>query len=299
MNKTTQFRRLVEDREILVLPGVHDALTAKLAERAGFAAITCGGYATSASLLGEPDTSQLSFTEMADTYARLCDAVSVPVFGDGDTGYGNVTNVGRTVRMYERAGLAGMFIEDQVFPKRCGHMAGKAVVPVQDMVGKLKAALDARQDPDFVIMARTDAIAVNGIDDAIACMATYHDVGADLLFVEAPENEEQMRRICAELDGPCMANMIEGGTTPNLTTTALQEIGYAAVAYPVAVTYAIARAVDDLLRLLAADGVTAGFADRMMSFAEFNDVIGLGELRAREQSYLSFAEETARAKREN
>ncbi|MCP5371628.1 MAG: oxaloacetate decarboxylase [Hyphomicrobiales bacterium] len=292
--KTTRFRQLIEDPEILVLPGVHDALTAKLAERAGFKAITCGGYATSACLLGEPDTSQLSLTEMADHYGRLCDAVSVPVFGDGDTGFGNVTNVARTVRLYERAGLAGMFIEDQVFPKRCGHMAGKDVVPARDMVGKLKAALDARHDPDFVIMARTDALAVNGVDDAIARMAAYREVGADLLFVEAPEDESQMRRICAELDGPCMANMIEGGTTPNLTAADLQGIGYAVVTHPVAATYAIARAVDDLMRMLARDGTTAGFRERMMSFAEFNEVIGLGSLRAREQDYLSFAERMAR-----
>jgi len=186
LRNSTRFKQLINDPEILLLPGVHDVLSARIGAQAGFKALTGGGYSASATLLGQPDTSQLSLTEMADHYARMCDCVDVPFFGDGDTGFGNVTNVARTVRAYERAGLAGMFIEDQVFPKRCGHMAGKAVIPAHEMVAKLKAALDARHDPDFVIMARTDANAVNGLDDALERMALYREVGADLLFVEAP-----------------------------------------------------------------------------------------------------------------
>lgn len=289
MKRTTRFRKLIEAPEIAIMPGVHDALSARIAEQAGFQVITCGGYSATATLLGQPDTSQLSVTEMADHYARLCDAVSIPVFGDGDTGFGNVTNTARTVRAYERAGLAGMFIEDQVFPKRCGHMAGKDVVPPADMVAKLKAALDSRRDPDFVIMARTDALAVNGIDDAIERMALYREVGADLLFVEAPRTVEQMRRICAELDGPCLANNIEAGASPMLPAWELQDIGYAVMTHPVAATYTVAKAVRQLMEALMRDGTTDAVRDRMVEFDEFNEMVGLSELRRREDKYLADA----------
>lgn len=289
MKPTTRFRQLIEAPEIAVMPGVHDALSARIAEQVGFQVITCGGYSATATLLGQPDTSQLSMTEMADHYARLCDAVSIPVFGDGDTGFGNVTNVARTVRAYERSGLAGMFIEDQIFPKRCGHMAGKDVVSLEEMAGKLKAALDTRRDPDFVIMARTDALAVNGIDDAMERMARYREIGADLLFVEAPETAEEMRRICTELDGPCLANNIEAGTSPVLPATELQEIGYAVMTHPVAATYTVAKAIREMMEALLRDGTTAAVRDRMVAFDEFSEIVGLGRLREREQRYLEFA----------
>ena len=165
-------------------------------------------------MLGEPDTSQLSMTEMADFYARLCDASPLPILSDADTGYGGPTNVARTVRAYERAGVAALFVEDQVFPKRCGHMDGKRIVPRAEWLEKIKAALDARTDPDLVIMARTDALAVVGLDEAIERAQMAREVGADLLFVEAPTDVEQMRRICSEIDGPTLANNIEAGKTP-------------------------------------------------------------------------------------
>ena len=289
MNHTTRLKELILADDILVLPGVHDALTAKIAAQAGFSAITLGGYSATACLLGEPDTSQLSLRELADHYARVCDSSDLPVFGDGDTGFGNVTNVRRTVRTLEKAGVAGLFIEDQVFPKRCGHMSGKGVIPVEEMVGKLKAALDARTDPDLMICARTDAIAVNGIDDALERMAIYADVGVDLLFVEAPGSTDDMKRICGALDGPCLANMIEGGATPVIKVGELQEIGYAAVAFPVAVTYAVAHATRAVLGALLRDGTTTGAADRVVDFDEFNQIVGLDALRDREQNYLDFA----------
>ena len=289
MRKTTLFKQLVESPEILLLPGVHDVLSARIGAQAGFKAMTGGSYSASATLLGQPDTSQLSLTEMADHYARVCDVIDVPFFGDGDTGFGNVTNVGRTVRMYERAGLAGMFIEDQVFPKRCGHMAGKDVVPSTEMIAKLKAALDARQDPDFVIMARTDANAVHGLDDALERMALYREAGADLLFVEAPRTVDEMRRICAELDGPNLANMIEGGATPVLSLKELTEIGYAAVTYPVAATFVVAKAIRGLMAYLAENGTTVGFDSEMLQFDDFNDIIDLKGLRDREQAYFNYA----------
>ncbi|MEX2298530.1 MAG: isocitrate lyase/PEP mutase family protein, partial [Dongiaceae bacterium] len=192
MKRTTRLRQLIEADPILMLPGAHDALSARIAEQAGFQAVTCGGYASSASLLGAPDVGQLSMSEMADVYARLCDAVAIPVFADADTGYGNTTNVARTLRAYERAGVAGLFIEDQVSPKRCGHMQGKQVVPPVEMMAKLKAALDARQDADLVLMARTDARAIEGIDAAIERANLYLETGVDLIFVEAPQSIEEM-----------------------------------------------------------------------------------------------------------
>jgi 2-methylisocitrate lyase-like PEP mutase family enzyme len=297
MRKTSLFKQLIEFPEILLLPGVHDTLSARIGAEAGFKAMTGGGYSASATLLGQPDTSQLSLTEMVDHYTRICDVIDVPFFGDGDTGFGNVTNVARTVRMYERAGLAGMFIEDQVFPKRCGHMFGKDVIPAQEMVAKLKAALDARQDPDFVIMARTDANAVNGIDDALERMALYREVGADLLFVEAPRNTDEMRRICTELDGPNLANMIEGGATPLLSLEELTKIGFAVVTYPVAATFVVAKAMRAFMRYLAKTGTTAGFDPEMLQFEDFNEIIDLKGLREREESYLNFAADLSSKKR--
>ncbi len=273
--------------------GVHDALSARIATQAGFEALTCGGYSASATLLGEPDTSQLGMSEMAEFYARLCDATDLPVLGDADTGFGNVTNVARTVRAYERAGLAGLFIEDQVFPKRCGHMAGKAVVPVEDMLAKLRSALDARVDPDLVVMARTDALAVNGLDDALERMALYREAGADLLFVEAPRTREDMRRICAELDGPCLANMIDGGLTPVLPLEELAALGFAMAVYPLATTYVVANAVRDLMAHVARHGTTLGFPGPMPGFDEFNELLGLGALRARESACLDFARQAS------
>ncbi len=289
MRPTTRFRRLVEAPEILVLPGIQDALTARIAENAGFAAVTCGGYAATAALLGQPDTSQLGLAELAEHYTRICEAVSVPVFADADTGFGNVTNVRRAVRAYERAGVAGLFIEDQAFPKRCGHMAGKAVISPSEMVAKLGAALDARIDPDLVVMARTDALAVNGIDDAIERGRLYREAGADMIFVEAPVDTGQMRRICSEIDAPCMANNIEGGLSPFLPSAELQAIGYAMVAFPVATSYAVAAAVNRLMQDLKETGTTAGMADAMLDFTAFNALVGLGELRAAEERDLAFA----------
>ena len=289
MRATTRFRQLVEADEILIMPGIADALTALVAAKAGAQAITCGGYAATACLLGKPDTSQLGMHELAEHYARICDAVDVPVFADGDTGFGNVTNVARTIRAYERAGVAGLFIEDQVFPKRCGHMAGKQVVPAAEMVAKLKAALDARIDPDLVIMARTDALATDGLDEAIDRARRYREVGADLIFIEAPRSVDDMRRLCREVDAPLLANNIEGGATPVLGAAALQEIGYAVMTHPVAVTYAITAAVERLMKALLAEGTTTSVRDSMSDFDSFNTLVGLPGLRRREQELAAFA----------
>ena len=291
MKRTTRFRLLIEAPEIVVLPGAHDALTLRLAEQAGFQAATCGGYAATASLLGAPDVQQLTMTEMAEMYARLCDATELPLFADADTGYGNTTNVARTVRSYERAGVAGLFIEDQVSPKRCGHMEGKRVVPAMEMAAKLKSALDARVDADLVICARTDARAVEGLDQAIARCQLYREAGADLLFVDAPLSVEELRRVCSEIDGPCLANMIEGGKTPILSARQLEAMGFAAVTWPVSASYAIAQAVREIYAALMRDGTTNGVRDRMVDFAGFNALIGLEQVRDGEAACDDFARE--------
>ena len=289
MKRTTRFRLLIEAPEIVILPGAHDALTLRLAEQAGFQAVTCGGYSATASLLGAPDVQQLTMTEMAEMYARLCDATELPLFADADTGYGNTTNVARTVRSYERAGVAGLFIEDQVSPKRCGHMDGKRVVPAVEMAAKLKAALDARIDADLVVCARTDARAVEGLDAAIERCQLYREAGADLLFVDAPESVEELRRVCSEIDGTCLANLIEGGKTPILPARQLEAMGFAAVTWPVSASYAIAQAVGEVYAALLRDGTTQAARGRMVDFAAFNGLIGLAQLREGEAACDEFA----------
>jgi 2,3-dimethylmalate lyase len=286
MRKTTRLKELILASEILIMPGAHDSLVARIIEQAGFQAVTLGGYPATANLLGKPDVSLLSMTEMVEYTRRICGAVDLPVFTDGDTGYGNVTNVYRTVKEMERAGAAGMFIEDQVFPKRCGHMEGKQVIPAEEMVAKIKAALDARIDPDFVIMARTDALAVHGIEEAIRRGNLYRETGADLIFVEAPQTIEEMKRINREINAPTLANNVEGGKSPLLTAKKLESIGYNVVVFPIASTYCIAKSVVDLMRELKEKGTTESFLDRMITFTSFNELVGLPDIRKKEEGYL-------------
>jgi 2,3-dimethylmalate lyase len=285
MKKTSLFKQYILSDDILILPGAHDALCARIIEAAGHKALTMGGYSISASILGRPDVSLLTLTEMADCYRRVADLVDIPLFVDGDTGFGGVLNVRRTVKEFERAGAAGMFIEDQVFPKRCGHMKDKQVIPAQEMVAKVKAAVDVRVDDDFVIMARTDALAVNGLDDAIERGNRYRMAGADLIFVEAPTSIDQMRAITSGIEAPTLANNLEGGRSPLLSAMELREIGYSVVVFPVAATYAVTRAIKDLMLELRTTGTTVGFRDRMVDFDQFNELIGLEDLRNLEKGF--------------
>ena len=281
MKTTTLLRKYIEAPEIVMIPGVPDALGARLAEQAGFKAVFLSGYAASASLLGAPDVGLLTMTEMAESARRIVDAVAIPVFADGDNGHGNATNVIRTMRQFERAGVAAIFFEDQVTPKRCGHMSGKQVIPVSEMVAKIKAAVDARIDRDLLIMARTDALSVNGIDDAIERMHQYLEAGAELSFVESPTSVEQMQRITREISAPNMANVLAGGKSPILTAQELQDLGFSIAAYPTMLTYAIARSVQKALAHLQSTGTTAGLGETM-DFEEFNAILGLNELRRKE-----------------
>jgi len=276
---------MIDAPEILVMYPAHDALSARIAERAGARAVTVGGFAVSGVLLGQPDSSQLTATELAKFYEGICSSVDIPVFVDADTGFGGVTNVIRTVKDFERAGVAGLFIEDQRFPKRCGHTAGKEVVSTEEMVPKLKAAIDSRTDEDLVIMGRTDALGVAGIEEAIARANLYREAGCDIVFVEAPETTSQMRRICEEVEGPVLANMIEFGRSPLLDSNQLQALGFAAAVWPVASVFVVARALQSLYGTMQETGSTMSLRDQMVDFEEYMEIVGLSELRDTEARY--------------
>ncbi|MHB8067722.1 MAG: isocitrate lyase/PEP mutase family protein [Desulfobaccales bacterium] len=289
MKKTTIFRNLIHDPEILQLPCCHDGLSAKALEQAGFKAIGAAGYGLAGSLLGMPDISVLMGSEMITQYRNICDAVDIPVFVDIDTGFGDVNNVIRTVKDCEKAGAAGLFIEDQTYPKRCGHMAGKNVISVEEYLPKLKAALWAREDPDFVIMARTDSFAVYGIDEAVRRARIYAQTGADMVFVEAVHTTEDMKKVnqaLAESNTPSVANMIEGGQTPFLSAKELQELGYGVVAYPCASAFVAVKALQDWARHLKEHGSTADYLDHMLTFDEYFEFIGAQAIREREKQFL-------------
>lgn len=285
MKKTTLFKHLVDAPEILIMPGAHDALSARIIAQAGFKALAVGGYAVSAAHLGKPDVGLLTLTEMVDHFARIVDAADIPVLADGDTGHGNITNVMRTVKEIERTGAAAMFLEDQLFPKRCGHMEGKAVISGEEMIAKIKAAVDARTDQDFVIMARTDALAPLGLDEAIDRANRYREAGADMIFVEAPRTVAEMRRITGEIKAPTMANNVEGGITPLLPAKELEAIGYRLVAFPTAGIYAVSATLAEVMREILESGTSEGFRNRMMEFETFNRFIGLPLIRETERKY--------------
>ena len=282
MRTTKRFRDLVEAEEILVLPGIFDALSARLAAEAGFQALVGGGYAATASLIGAPDIGQLGLAEMADHYRRLVDAVDIPILADADTGFGDSVNVARTVRTYERAGVAALIIEDQVAPKRCGHTEGKSVVGRDEALTRIRAAVDAR-DPvsGILIMARTDARACISLDEAIVRCRMFRELGADITFLEAPLNEEEMRRYCAEVEGPKMANLIEGGKTPLLLPRQLEAIGYKIAVYPLTLLNVSMQAMRGALASLARSEP----APAVMSFEDLKKAVGFPEYYAEEARY--------------
>lgn len=282
---TTKLRKLLAMKQILVAPGAHDVLTAKIIEREGFDAVYMTGYGTSASLLGQPDVGLLTMTEMVERARNMAAAVNIPVIADGDTGYGNAVNVMRAVREYESAGVACIQLEDQVAPKKCGHMLGREVISKEEMVGKINAACKARRDPDFMIMARTDARTNFGIKEAIERGKAYEVAGADILFIESVESVEEMKMVTSSFKVPVLANMLEHGRTPLLTTKELEEIGYNLVIFCVSSTYVTAKAVTDLMKTLKKEGTTKSCLNDMIPFEEFNELIGLPEIREIEKEY--------------
>jgi len=271
--------------EILVAPGVHDALAAKIAERAGFEAVYFTGAGFSYTHLGTPDLGLVSLSETVWRLAAIAEATRLPVIADGDTGYGNALNIGRTVREFERAGAAAIQIEDQAFPKRCGHLTGKALISAEEMVGKIKAAVDARRT-GLLVIGRTDARSVEGFEAALERALSYKEAGADVLFVEAPESRAELERVAGALPPPAMANMVEGGVTPMLSARELEAAGYRLVIFPGAAVRVSAAAMVRLMRVLREQGTTDGLSGEMLSFEELNDLLGLPEFQRREKRYL-------------
>ncbi len=290
MKKTTQLRKMLEAREPLVMVGAYDAISAILIQRAGFKAIQCSGFGIAASLLGKPDVGLLSYGEMLDQTRKIVQAVDVPVMADGDTGFGTAVNVYRTVQEFEAISAAGVNLEDQVFPKRCGHLEGKEIVPVEEMVGKIGAAKAARTDPDFIINARTDAIAVSGLDEAIRRGNAYAEAGADLIFVEAPRTAEQIRRIVSEIKAPISINLFDGvvgGKTPVMPIEELRKLRVARVSIPVGTAFAAVKGMEEYLKAIAAQGgVAPGREDLVVSFDYWKELVGFQDVREIEKRFL-------------
>ena len=275
----SRFRQLLSEPGPVLLPGCYDALGARLIEQAEFDAVYMTGFGASASLLGRPDVGLLGLSEMADHAARIVAATDLPVIADADTGYGNAINVIRTVQAYERAGVAGLHIEDQVLPKRCGHMEGKVVVPASEFEAKVRAAVEARRNPDFTIIARTDARAPHGLDDALSRAHAARAAGADVLFVEALENMDELRTVAQELsDVPLVFNWAEGGKTPPLTKAEIADLGFAMILMPISTLLVATKAMQDVLAKLKADGTPVEAVKDMPAFDEFTDIIGLREI---------------------
>jgi len=277
--------RLEKKDEIIVLPGVYDALSARIAQNVGFNAAFQTGYGTSATLLGMPDFGFLNAGETIDNARRIINSVDIPILVDIDTGYGNPLNVWRTVTDLEKLGAGGIFLEDQVWPKRCGHMKGKSVISKEDYVQKLKAAIDARKSKDFIIVARTDSLAQYGIDEAIERGKEFQKIGADVIFIEAPKTLEEMKKITAEIDAPLLANMIEEGVTPNLPAKDLEKLGFRMVVFPLSALYSSTYAIKNVLLSLQKTGMTKNLKKKMITFKEFNDFVNLPKYNKLEKKY--------------
>jgi 2-methylisocitrate lyase-like PEP mutase family enzyme len=285
MTRRRELRRLVEARNGLVVPGAYDAVSAKLVERAGFPAVYMTGYGTSASRLGLPDLGFAGLAEMVDHARNLAGAVSIPLIADADTGYGNALNVRRTVALYEAAGVAALHIEDQVAPKRCGHLSGHEVVPLGEFAGKIRAAVEARTDPDLLVIARTDAISAVGFDEALRRGEAAAKAGADVLFIEAPRDEAQVERVAREFSTPLLYNYAPGGRSPLLPFARLRALGYAIILLPVDTLFVAARAVADFLGEVRARDDVRALADRYFPFREFNALIGVDAALALAERY--------------
>jgi carboxyvinyl-carboxyphosphonate phosphorylmutase len=279
-------REVLEDKnKIVVLPGVFDALSAKIAEHVGFEAMFQTGYGSSAALLGMPDFGLLNSGETLDNAMRIIRAVKAPVIVDVDTGYGNPLNVWRLVKDLERLGAGGIFLEDQVWPKRCGHMAGKDVISKSEYLPKLKAALEARHSKEFIIVARTDARAPIGLDEAIERGKAYRKAGADVIFVEAPRSIEELKKIADEIDAPLVANMIEDGVTPNLPANELLKLGYRVAVFPLSALYCATFAMRQVLTELKNTGSTRDARNMMVTFKDFNQFMDLDRFIDLEKRY--------------
>jgi 2-methylisocitrate lyase-like PEP mutase family enzyme len=286
MGKKKKFRDLSKTEKPVVIPGVYDALSARIVELVGFEAVLVSGYGTTASLHAMPDFGLLNQSEVVNTARYIAQAVDIPVIQDADTGYGGPINVIRTVRELENAGVQGMILEDQLWPKRCGHMVGKKVIPMEEYEQKLLAALETRSDPEsFLITARTDARGPLGLEEAIKRANRYHELGADAIFVEAPQDKDELRIIRENVPGVLSANMIEGGLTPILSLEEFEELGYQFVGYPLSTVFAVGRALKNVLTELREKGTTRHYEQHLTTFHEFTQMVRLPETFALEQRY--------------
>jgi 2-methylisocitrate lyase-like PEP mutase family enzyme len=289
VSRSARFRELLKKPPFICL-GAHDAVTAKLAEQAGAPAIYVSGYAASAIVAGQPDFGLLSQTEMFDHIRRICRVTTVPVFADADTGYGGILDAQRTMALWEESGASVLHLEDQAVPKKCGHFAGKQLVAPEEMQQKLRAMIEARRDPDFFIVARTDAVAVTGLDDAIERLKSYAAVGADGLYVDAPESVEQLREISSRLKHlgkPLLFNMARSGKSPYLSLKEVYALGFDYALCPIEPLFAMHKAVKEMMEIFMREGSTNAVADRLTSFEEFNNFVGLPEVAARERRFVS------------
>jgi 2,3-dimethylmalate lyase len=287
MSKAEMIRRFLKEKGQLIMPGVYDALSAKIASKTGFEVIFITGYSLAATMLGEPDFGILTQTEMLSAARRICSVTDVPVIVDADTGYGNAINVIRTVDELIRIGAGGMFLEDQVWPKRCGHMKGKQVIPLEEQLKKLHAATDTKNNRDFFIVARTDARQTLGLNEAITRGIAFKQAGADAVFIEAPESKEEMREISRNVPGPLFANMLERGVTPLMRPQELRDLGFDLVVWPLTPVYSVAKSLTEVYRTLRREGTTTDILDRLMPFDEFNRIVGLEEKYQLDQKYRS------------
>ena len=274
IENSTKLRNLIKNNSFLPIPSCFDALSAKLIEQTGFDAMFMSGFAASASRIGEPDLGVMTLTEVLDQLNNITDATSLPVIGDGDTGYGNAMNVQRTVKSFAKIGCAGVLIEDQLSPKRCGHTPGKDVVSREEAFDRIRASVDAREEKDILIMARTDANHTHGIKEAIERAQIFHELGSDILFIEAPKTEDEMRLICQEVPGCKIANIVEGGLTPNLSMKELEDIGYNMAVYPLTALSSAMKAMVDSLNKLKTDDDRSS---NLMSFTELRKRVGFDD----------------------
>lgn len=286
MKKTTRLKQLINDPEILIMPGVYDALSAKIAEKSGCKAIQASGYGLVGSYLAMPDVGILTLTQMVDLTRHICNSVEIPVMADGDTGFGNAVNLYYAVREFEAIGAAGINLEDQMFPKRCGHMDHKRIITMEEAVKKIEAAASAKSDPDFVINARTDAIAVSGVDEAIKRGNAYSKAGADLIFIEAPSTIDDIKRVIQSIEAPVSINLISGGKSPVTTIAQLEEWGAARVSVPVASLMAVSKTLERVYTHIVKHGEIDSLQEDSYSFKQFTDLVGLPKIRELESKYL-------------
>ena len=287
MGKPNSLRILLETNEPILVPGIYDALSAKIAQQVGFKAVFHTGYGTAATLLGVPDIGLVSFSEMKERVSNICNSIDIPVVADADTGYGNSLNTMRTVKDYIRSGASGLILEDQVWPKKCGHMKGKAVIPIDEMESKIKAASQSRKEEksDLVIVGRTDSLAIEGVEQAIDRVKRYHKAGADVLFIEAPNKIDELELIAKQVKLPLLLNQLEGGSTPLITMEEAKNIGFKIILFPLTSLYSSAKAIFDSLSYLKQHQTSVGIEDQLIPFDKFNKIVNYDELIKLEKKF--------------